>query len=85
MLVRVPGLFPLPVLPGRCGLAGGWRADAALPCVIVLPLGAELDRVLPAVLVLHLRSLLSRGRRRSSSGPGVELRDEVREWLPSRP
>lgn len=79
MLALVPGLFPLPLWPGKFGLTGGCRADAALPCVMVLPFGAEVDRVLPAVLLLHLRSLLSRGRRRSSSGPGVELLDEVRE------
>jgi hypothetical protein len=85
MLVLAPGRFPLPVLPGKCGLLGGCRALAAVPCVIVFPRGAEVDRVDPAVLELHLLSLLSSGRRRSSSGPGVELRLEVREWLPSLP
>ena len=44
----------------------------------------------PVVLVLHLRSLCSEAademRRRSSmSGVGVVLREEEREWEPSRP
>ena len=86
---RLPSLGVL----GReltAGLCGGWRADCALPCVMVV-LERREDLRLVVVLfdaLLHRRSWLSIGRRRpsmSTSGVGVVLRDELLECDPSLP
>jgi hypothetical protein len=71
----------------KLGLTGGWRADCAVPSVIVDPDLREDFRVVAVESVavedvlLHLLSLSPR------SGVGVKLREELREWDPclSRP
>jgi hypothetical protein len=84
---RLPSLvLGLDPAPGNCGL----RAVCALPWVSLAErseLWRDVDgAVEPVVLLLHRLSCPAVKRRPSSrSGVGVVLRDELLEWLPSRP